>query len=173
LEEYSYRPAKNPDQAEVDAASTDVKTEEDVNFDLNMVTDIEQNTSIEAAVDLLAYTYSVIKTQGYDMDEFIRNYTWRPVATMVDLFGTPDLVLKYSGEEGKSPVIATQGIEGFHSRAFGDYKDLFGLVTPAVGQLIGVKNQFDPANVRLDTRRERWLKVLAYVTELQDRVLRG
>lgn len=173
LDEYSYRPVKNLEQAEQNAASTDLPNEEDVNFDLKLISNIEQNTSVENAADLLAYTYSVIRTQGYDIDEFIRNYTWRPVATMIDIFGTPDLELEYTGEEGKSSVVATKGIEGFHSRAFGDFKDLFGLVSPAVGQLIGVKNQHDPANVRLDTRRERWLKVIAYVAELQDRALRG
>lgn len=182
LDEYAYRPVKSTDQAEQNAASTDVLDEEDVNFDLNVVSDIEQNTSIENAVDLLAYVYSVVRTQGYDMDEFIRSYTWRPIATMVDIFGTPDLVLEYGrfdgdkfipGKQGESPVVATQGVEGFHSRAFGDYKDLFGLVGPSVGSIIGIENQLDKANVRFDTRRERWLRVLAYVIELQDRALRG
>jgi hypothetical protein len=173
IDEYQSVSAPNEGTVEQEAAKVDIDSEDDLGMDINVITDIEQNTTIENAVDLLAYTYSSIKEGGYDVDEFIRAYTWRPVATMVDMFGTPDLELEYSGEVGKSPVVATQGQEGFHSRAFGDFKDLFGLVSPSVGQLIGVKNRFDPANARLDVRRERWLRVLAYVLELQERGLRG
>jgi hypothetical protein len=182
VDEFSNVSVPNPDAVAQNAAMSSIKTEEDMKFDLNVILALDHGTSIEAAVDLLAYLYSVMKAGNYDVQEFTRAYSWRPVASMIDMFGTPDLELAYGqyqgdvfvpGTQGESPVVAKQGLEGFHSRAFGDYKDLFGLVGPQVGSIIGVQNQQDPANARLDVRRERWLRVLAYVIELQERGLLG
>jgi hypothetical protein len=68
-----------------------------------------------------------------DADEFIRAYTWRPIATMFDMYGSTDLTFDSRG------IAALTGVEGFHSRAFGPYADLFGLVTPEVDTLLGIK----------------------------------
>ena len=46
---------------------------------------IDQGSSIEDAVSFLVQTYSYIRSGGFDVDEFIRNYTWRPIASMYDL----------------------------------------------------------------------------------------
>ncbi|MFH1918439.1 MAG: hypothetical protein ABIP48_00935, partial [Planctomycetota bacterium] len=65
-----------------------------------------------------------------------------------------------------------EGFEGFFSRAFGDYKDLFLLVDDEVSSIIGVQRGED-ASARLDIRRERRLRSIAYVTEILDRAMRG
>jgi len=152
------------------SAASDVPDEEDYRLDVSVMGEIEQNASIEQSIDFLSYIYSRMRAGRYDIDEFIRGYTWRPVASITDMFGTPDLEYE-EGVGGRVEV--SQGVEGFHSRAFGDYKNLFGLVGPEVGKVIGVDNQFDPAAARLDVRRERWLAARAYAAELVSQALLG
>lgn len=64
----------------------------------------------EKAVDGLSMMYGVVKEKGLDVHEFIRNYTDRPIANLVDILGSAD----YDPDTGA-------GTEGFHSNAFGDY----------------------------------------------------
>jgi hypothetical protein len=66
--------------------------------------------SIEKSVDGLSMMYGVVKDTGDSVHEFIRNYTDRPIANLVDILGTAD----YDPDAG-------EGTEGFHSNAFGDY----------------------------------------------------
>src|SRR5208283_4341861 len=87
------------------------------------VADLQAGCSIRQAVDFLLLTYSYIKQNSIDTDAFIGSYTWRPIATLVDIFGTADLAYDGQGEN------VIQGFEGFHSRAIGTYNNLFGLVT--------------------------------------------
>jgi len=66
--------------------------------------------AIEKSVDGLSILYGVIKDAGHDVHEFIRNYTDRPIANLVEILGSSD----YDPDAGT-------GTEGFHSNAFGDY----------------------------------------------------
>lgn len=118
------------------------------------------NRSIEDAVAFLVLVYSHIKGGSLDANEFIRTYTWRPIASMIDMFGTSDLQLSADGSR------VVQGVEGFHSKAFGPYDDLFGLVLPEVETALGVKRG-DLAAQRLDTRKRKQEAVLAYVGQIQ------
>lgn len=106
---------------------------------------LENNSSIEQAVSFLVATYSYVKSAGLDVDEFIRAYTWRPIASLVDMFGTADLALTDDG------TTVVQGIEGFHSRAFGPFSDLFGLVTAEINDILGITRN-TAASARADTR---------------------
>lgn len=121
---------------------------------------IDQGTSIQDAVAFVVSTYSYVKANGLDVDDFIRTYTWRPIATMVDLFGSSDLVLAADG------TYAIQGIEGFHSRAFGPYDDLFGLTTGDIENIVGIRRGSTAAQ-KGDTRGRKQQAVLAYVGALQ------
>jgi len=47
----------------------------------------KRDNSIEKALNLLGYEYGQVKTQGMDVDSFIRDYTDRPIATFNDIFG--------------------------------------------------------------------------------------
>lgn len=121
---------------------------------------VDTDSSVQSAVAFLVQTYSFVKVQGLDTDDFIRNYTWRPIATMVDLFGTTDLALDENGHA------VVQGIEGFHSRAFGPYDDLFGLTTPDIENVVGIKRG-STAAMKADIRWRRQRAVQEYVSQLQ------
>jgi hypothetical protein len=120
---------------------------------------LDKGASIQQAAHFLVATYSAIKQGGLDIDAFVRAYTWRPIATMVDLFGTSDLLLSPDGHQ------IVQGVEGFHSRAFGPYADLFGLVTPDIDTLLGIRRG-STVEQRGDTRKRKQDAVLAYVQAL-------
>ncbi len=126
----------------------------------SMVTQLDPKASIAQAVDFLILTYSYIRQADADADEFIKAYTWRPIASMVDMFGTNDLALSEDGAR----VIS--GYEGFHSRAFGQYEDLFGLVTTDIESVLGIKRG-EAASQKTDTRKRKQDAVLDYVSALQ------
>jgi hypothetical protein len=122
---------------------------------------LDSNSTIQDAVAFIVETYSLIKQQpGLDVDEYIRSYNWRPIASLVDLFGSSDLVLDQTGQH------VVQGIEGFHSRAFGPYSDLFGLVTPDIENILGIKRGSTTAQ-KGDTRGRKQKAVADYVAALQ------
>jgi hypothetical protein len=119
-----------------------------------------KDSSIQQAVDYLVLTYSIIRNGGFDTEQFIRSYTWRPIATMLDIFGTSDLQLS---EDGTSVVT---GVEGFHSRAFGPYEDLFGLVTSDIESIVGIKRGSSQSQ-RADTRKRKHQAVINYIAQLR------
>lgn len=119
-----------------------------------------KSANIDQAVSFLVLTYSIIKTAGFDADEFMRSYTWRPIASLLDMFGTIDLELDDDGQE------VIQGVEGFHSRAFGDKENLFGLVTPNIESVVGIKRG-SPIAAKADVRKSRREAALAYIAALK------
>jgi len=128
--------------------------------DITTILSLQPGASIEQAVDFLVLTYSYMRQSGLDTDEFIRAYAWRPIATMIDMFGTSDLEFTSDGTR------VVRGIEGFHSRAFGNFNDLFGLVTPDIESVLGVNRQ-SLARQRLDVRGRRFQAVADLVSSLQ------
>lgn len=146
-------------QADANATGQVTGDPNDPNSDAPLVFQLQVGATIEQAVSYLMATYSYIKNAGSDVEEFIRSYTWRPVATMVDMFGTGDLQLSADG----SSII--QGIEGFHSRAFGPFDDLFGLVTPEIEEITGIKRGTNAAQ-KSDTRRQKQDAVKDYLAGL-------
>jgi len=120
---------------------------------------LDEGASIQDASEYLTTLYSYIKRAGIDVDEFIGAYTWRPIASMLDMFGSHDLEYSADGE------VIVSGVEGFHSRAFGPYQNLFGLVDAEISTIIGVKRD-DTAAAQLDTRLEKRQQVERYVTSL-------
>lgn len=131
--------------------------------------------NVERATNLLVRIYSSLKHNGLDVNEFIRAYNWRPVATMTEILGSADLEIDEQGRK-------TRGTEGFHSRAFGHKemgRDLRNLINPDdtdVRTLLRINPDTDRDNVlnRLDKRAEKAEVVTAYVSELwQSRGLLG
>lgn len=141
-----------------DAIANENYTNIEANTPLNLA--LAQGATIEDAVAYLAYTYSLIKQGSYDIDEFIRAYTWRPIATLVDMFGSPDLLFSADGSR------VVQGIEGFHSRAFGPYEDLFGLVTQDIESVVGIQRGSAQA-AKADKRMAKRDAVLQYTARLR------
>ena len=140
-----------------DASSTDDGA--DPSKDAPIVYQLQAGASIEQAAAFIQATYSRIKQSGLNVEEFIRAYTWRPIATMVDIFGTRDLQLSPDGN------FVVQGIEGFHSRAFGPYSNLFGLVTPEIEDVVGLKRGTTAAQ-KGDTRKVKQDAVKDYLSGL-------
>jgi hypothetical protein len=128
---------------------------------LPVVTSLAEGLSIEQAAEFLTASYSYVKQAGLDVDEFIRAYTWRPIATLTDMFGTEDLQFDASGVN----VTSSHAVEGFHSRAFGPYSDLYGIVSPELEDVIGLKRGSTAAQ-RGDTRGRKREAVSAYVSAL-------
>ena len=116
-------------------------------------------------MEFLVLTYSYIKQNGLSTEQFIRSYTWRPVASLVDIFGTSNLEFNDQGTD------VVDGIEGFHSRAFGPYEDVFGLVGPELVDIVGIKKDTNVAK-KGDTRKrkrdavEKYTAALAFGTAL-------
>jgi hypothetical protein len=146
-----------------------------------VISDLEQNSTIENAIDFLVYVYSEIRRGNYDVDEFIRGYTWRPIATMYDMFGSNDL------EYDENGVVIT-GEEGFHSKAFGQFNNLFAFADEDVREILGIsrnkKGKYfvgseevyiteESVSSRLDVRKQRQDKVLEYVKELENKGILG
>ena len=139
--------------------SPDATNADDPSKNAPAVADLQAGCSIRQAVDFLLLTYSYIKQNAIDTDAFIGSYTWRPIATLVDIFGTADLAYDAQGEN------VIQGFEGFHSRAIGPYNDLFGLVTPEIETVLNIKRGSTAAQ-KVDIRKERRDKVEQYVVAL-------
>lgn len=132
---------------------------DDPKKDAPALIDLQEGSSIQQAVEFLHLTYSYIRQAGLDVDEFIGAYSWRPIASMLDIFGTTDLTYDASGEN----VIA--GFEGFHSRAIGPYENLFGLVSADLEDVVGVKRG-STAAAQVDTRLAKREQVEKYVAQL-------
>lgn len=153
------RSVQSEERADAQSRADQAQTETDPRLDLPLVADLDEGSTIQQAVDFLLLTYSYARLSGNDIDQFVRSYTWRPIATMVDMFGTSDLQFDEKGER------VLQGFEGFHSRAFGFYDNLFGLVGPDLQDILGVKRG-STAAMRADTRKRKRMAVQAYVSAL-------
>lgn len=154
----------------------------DAKLDAATILAIEKERTIENCIDYLVRVYSFIQANSLDAGNFIRNYCWRPVATMPEILGSvnfdiqPKTKLQFTGSSslniGLEEVTvdgeyAITGTEGFHSRAFGDTADLFGLVDPKVKKVLGLdKEKRHTAAKRLDVRARRRNAVLEYSAEL-------
>lgn len=129
--------------------------------------EVKAGASIAEAVDSVVNIYSRVKSGKQDVNEFIRGYTWRPIATAVDILGTANLQINDDGD-------VVRGIEGFHSRAFGDYDDLRTLVSQdgmsGKRRVLGIplegNERQDGISARLDTRKEKRTMVLKYLHAL-------
>lgn len=137
----------------------DATTPDDPQASAPALLDLEEGASLQQAVEFLHLTYSYIRQAGLDTDEFIGAYTWRPIASMLDIFGTGDLAYDASGEN------IVQGFEGFHSRAVGPYENLFGLVTAEIEDVLGIKRGSTAAQ-SIDVRKARRERVEQYITAL-------
>lgn len=139
---------------------------------------VRARSPISEATEEVVRAYSAVKLGNFDVHQFIRAYTWRPIATMVDLFGTANLEIDENGA-------VQRGVEGFHSRSFGDFDDLRQLVGPGEGNrpqtILGLSTR-DPDEsgdddsasrdqriaARMDTRKEKRIAVLRYLTALMN-----
>lgn len=152
-------PVQNEEIANASIEASQAQTADDPRRFAPALTALDQGASIQQAVDFLLLTYSYARLSGADVDQFARSYTWRPIATMVDMLGTSDLKFSPNGETVES------GFEGFHSRAFGPFDNLFGLTGPDIEDILGIKRGSTAAQ-KADTRKRKYEAVQAYVSSL-------
>lgn len=139
---------------------------EDSKLSANTAFLLAEDRTIEACIDYLIRVYSVVRASNMDVGSFIRNYTWRPIATLEQILGSPDLVIVNTDDGGAMPK---RGTEGFHSRSFGDVASLFGLVNPDVKNILGLTAEKDHAVAeKLDVRKRRRDVIVEYSKELTD-----
>jgi hypothetical protein len=144
--------------------------------------------SAEETIDGLSLIYGMIKERGGDVHGFIREFTRRPIANMVDILGSQNLEFDDNGKVADPNTM----IEGFHSRAFGDYNTdvqlpekegssvkaganalhalMDGVADPASVQrpgLIGRDEKKEGIRPELDPRGRARGRVRAYIEELQ------
>jgi hypothetical protein len=134
--------------------------------------------SVERAMNALAYIYGKVKSEGGDIDAFIRAYTRRPIATKDQILGSEDLILKVNSQ---SSITATKGTFGFHTHAV--HRDLvdrdekmYGLVGDPTRTMTRMNDAGDktPYLGAYDVRREKYAAVKAYADELrQNRAFQG
>lgn len=135
---------------------------------------VDLRSNIKLAIEEIVRAYSMTRLQNFDTPQFVQNYTWRPIASMVDMLGTSDLAIDDNG-------LVSAGREGFHSRAFGSFDDLRQLVSGGEGPLpqriLGLttnprelSTDEDDKNAkiaaRLDTRKEKREAVYLYLYAL-------
>ena len=131
--------------------------------------DSTMRINVERAIDLLVRSYSEIKHENLDVQEFIRGYSWRPIADMIQMLGSRDLEINQETGE------VTNGEKGFHSLAFGhgpmgqNIRNL--LPNAEARQILGINTGGDDderSNLlsRLDKRAEKAARVMKYVSEL-------
>ena len=132
---------------------------DDPNANALAVLQLQQGSSVEAACAFLVQLYSTARQSNADINALIAAYTNRPIATLVDMLGTSDLALSNDG----STVVA--GKVGLHSMAFGQFSNLFGLVSTAVTNITGIARG-SPAAQRADTRARKQNAVLAYTQQI-------
>jgi len=153
-------PSQSKESEEATAEQQAAQSADDPGNEAPAVIALGANASIQQAVEFIVLTYSHVRQQGLDLDAFTSAYRWRPIATMVDIFGTTDLEFTDTGES----VIT--GIEGFHSRAFGPYDNVYGLLGPDLEDILGLKRGSTAAQ-RADTRRRKYEQVQKYISALK------
>jgi hypothetical protein len=114
--------------------------------------------TIEESVDELVQVYDTVRKNGLDVRSFIDNYTIRPVASLTEIMGTPDLRIDESGS-------VIQGYSGFHSFAFGDFENLQGFNNERRKSILS-KSKTSKVARQMDTRKAKYDAVLAYRQEL-------
>jgi hypothetical protein len=118
----------------------------------------------------LGYIYGQVKTQGLDVDEFIRSYIDRPIATIGQIFGSVDLQLSIDSNTGL--VTPTTGTVGFHTGAVNpDLANAGGLVGIAQDLSLNLKRlngvgASSPLVTKYDVRPSNKQRVIAYVAAL-------
>lgn len=129
---------------------------------------------VETSANILAFQYGEVRRLGLDAQRFINSYTSRPIATLPQIFGSPNLDYEVVGnklqiKEVDGPKGPEKGIPGFHSTAITkEGKNLLGLVdNPDLEYPMGNQKGRTKIAKSLDPRPDRRAAVLKYVEKLR------
>lgn len=140
---------------------------------LGEVAQRRSKASIERAVNLIGYLYGVVKHEGLDVDEFVRAYSSRPIASLDEMLGTDagkGVDLQVAGDGTVSNVTGTLG---FHTMAVHpktvEAKNLAGLVEDPDLQIQRINNQGKkgPVPPSYDVRWQKRERVMSYIKALK------
>lgn len=133
--------------------------------------------SIEKAANVISYLYGLVKKTSGDVDEFIEDFTYRPIATKQDIMGSDDLKIELQAD---GTVKKLQGEFGFHTMsihpALASKGELAGLMAdPELGmQRINYTDGRSPISPTYDVRPEKYERVLKYSQALsKSRAFKG
>ncbi len=135
--------------------------------------------SIERAVNFIGYQYGLVRSRGADVEDFIRQYASRPIATLPQILGDPDLDFTLDAQ-GKATVVQTTGVDGttrtprigFHSMAIHpkvvDAGNLAGLLEEPDLHVQRINNTgaAGPIPPEYDVRKEKKDRVRRYINAL-------
>lgn len=164
----------------VDGDSKDAETDLSVIVDaISADEDAAAKRSIERSVNFISYIYGLVKVKGLDVDDFIRQYANRPIATLPQMLGDPDLDLEVDskGVASVKTVTLPDGTSrtpriGFHSLAVHpkvvDQGNLAGLLVEPDLQVQRINNtgKSEPIPPEYDIRKEKKDRVRLYIAAL-------
>jgi hypothetical protein len=144
--------------------------------------------SVEETIDGLSIVYGMMKDRDAEIWNFIREFTTRPIASLIEVLGSANLKFLPNGLIKDAATMT----EGFHSRAYGDYNvevqrpkrvgdtviaggDALGNLMPGISNpaaylrpgVIGKKQRYSKLKPELDPRGRSRARVHAYVAELK------
>lgn len=127
--------------------------------DLDATTGTE-GFDVEMALDALSDMYRMLATTGNDMDHFVSSIVARPIATMIDIFGSEILSEESERDQyGNYPGSGRQAGVGFHEFAF--IQGASGAETfDTTGLESGESDQLDVATARRN-------RVIAYANAIK------
>lgn len=151
----------------------------DIVSSLSQQADALAQLSIERSVNFISYVYGLVKVRGLDVDDFIRQYSNRPIATLPQMLGDPDLDLTVDAN-GVASVVSVTGADGkvrtprigFHSLAVHpkvvDPGNLTGLLVEPDSQVqrINGTGKAGPIPPAYDVRKAKKDQVRAYIAAL-------
>jgi hypothetical protein len=144
--------------------------------------------SVEETIDGLSIVYGMMKERDSEIWNFIREFTKRPIASLIEVLGSANLRFLPNGLIEDAATMT----EGFHSRAYGDYNvevqrpkragdtviaggDALGNLMPGVAApaaefrpgVMGKRQDRKAIEAALDPRGRSRARVRAYVAELK------
>lgn len=162
----------------LDGAAVDaVENKEKVIAKLIAEEEARAKISIERSVNYISYVYGLVKAKGLDVDEFIRQYSNRPIATLPQMLGDPDLELSVDSS-GKTQAAKRAGTNvtpqiGFHSLAINttlvnSKTKMAGLLDEPTLHIQRINNtgKAGPIPPEYDVRKEKKDRVSRYIAAL-------
>lgn len=155
--------------------TVDVATGDPVSFvaEVSKVESSRLSYTVEKALNTLSYIYGLVRSRNLDVDEFISSYTRRPVATLREVLGDPDLSLKVTGMKVEVDPGSKGKFVGFHTMSVNEQAiqagGLVGLMDDPSTGLTRIDGNGETAQVlaHYDVRREKLAMVKKYVADLQ------
>lgn len=172
----SLGPLPNPDTDPVGTDASPDKSVQEVIQGLIAEETARVSGTVEKAVNLIGYLYGQVRQQGLDVDEFIRQFNNRPIATMAEMLGS-NLVFDLQANGQFRPTRQDpqrEFVVGFHSAALDERLVLRGALAGLLDSpqfsfsLINGTGKKSAIAPHYDVRKAKRQRVLDYVTAFKN-----